>query len=112
MGASHTSSLSKPAPALQKDTLAELLNRLPAGSSLSSGMIIQSNEHEPKRRWEIKHEKLNFWVVRDTPEEAVRAFLHAVDKRGLRPFLEGTLSLPVPSSHLNEQNTVPQPAVA
>jgi hypothetical protein len=111
MGATHTSSLTKAAAIPAKDTVAELLNRLPVGATISSGMIIQGNEHEPKRRWEIKHDKLNFWVIRDTPEEAARAFIHAVDKRGLRPFLEGTLSLPVTSPNLNEQNPVLKPAV-
>jgi hypothetical protein len=103
--------VTKKAPALDaKDSLPELLRRLPLGSTLRPALILHSGNEEASRCWEVKHEKLSFWVVRDTPEEAVRAFIHAVDKRGLRPFLEGALSLPVPSPK-PELSLVPKPAV-
>jgi hypothetical protein len=113
MGAStvKTIATARTAPATDdKIPLAELLNRLPVGSMLRPALILYGGDDEATRCWEVKHEKLSFWVVRSTPEEAIRAFIHAVDKRGLRPYLEGTMS--VPNSHpLNEQNTVSKPAV-
>jgi hypothetical protein len=93
-----------------KVPLGDLLNRLPIGSILRPALIQYGGDDEPARCWEVKHEKLSFWVVRGTPEEAIRAFIHAVDKRGLRPYLEGAPA--VPNSHsLHEQNSVPKPAV-
>jgi hypothetical protein len=113
MGASQVKTLSTARSAAATDdkiSLGELLNRLPLGSTLRPALILYGGDDEPTRCWEVRHEKLSFWVVRDTPEEAIRAFIHAVDKRGLRPYLEGTLS--VPNSHsLHEQNSVPKPAV-
>jgi hypothetical protein len=94
----------------EKGSIGDLLGRLPLGSTLRPSLIMYGGSDEATRCWEVRHEKLSFWVVRDTPEEAIRAFIHAVDKRGLRAHLEGTLG--VPNSHpLHEQNIVPKPAV-
>lgn len=112
MGASQVKTLGpvKAAVADEKGSLADLMNRLPVGSTLRPALILYGGDDEPTRCWEVRHEKLSFWVVRNTPEEAIRAFIHAVDKRGLRPYLEGTLA--VPNSHsFNEQNPVSKPAV-
>ena len=112
MGATQATSPTKTAAAAVKDPLPELMNRLPVGSTLSPALILQGNEQEPRRRWEIKHDKLNFWVVRDTPEDAIRAFLHAVEKRGLRQLLDGPPMFPISSPpSLHEQNTVFKPSV-
>jgi hypothetical protein len=99
MGASQIQTLAtKKAPAMDaKDSLPDLLKRLPIGSTLRPALILYGGDEEASRCWEVRHEKLSFWVVRDTPEEAVRAFIHAVDKRGLRPLLEGIMSMPAPS---------------
>lgn len=95
-----------------KDSLSELLKRLPIGSTLRPALILYGGDEEATRCWEVKHEKLSFWVVRDTPEEAVRAFIHAVDKRGLRPMLEGVLSMPVtPAAPEKPAATPVKPAV-
>ncbi len=112
MGASQVKTIAtaKSAATDDKISLLELLNRLPIGSTLRPALILYGGDEEATRCWEVKHEKLSFWVVRDTPEEAIRAFIHAVDKRGLRPLLEGTLTLPNPQS-LHEQNSVSKPAV-
>lgn len=112
MGASQvkTIAIAKSAPTDDKLPLLELLNRLPIGSTLRPALILYGGDDEATRCWEVKHEKLSFWVVRDTPEEAIRAFIHAVDKRGLRPLLEGVAGLPN-SNHIHEQNPVSQPAV-
>ena len=100
MGASQIQTLvAKKTVALEaKDPLAELLKRLPIGSTLRPALIVYNGDEEATRCWEVKHDKLSFWIVRDTPEEAVRAFIHAVDKRGLRPLLDGSITAPVPSS--------------
>jgi hypothetical protein len=113
MGASQVKTLATARAAVTTDdkiSLGELMNRLPLGSMLRPALILYGGEDEPTRCWEVRHEKLSFWVVRNTPEEAIRAFIHAVDKRGLRPYLEGTLSVPN-SNSLHEQNSVPKPAV-
>ena len=112
MGASTAKTIATARTAVtdEKGSLADLLNRLPLGSILRPALILQGDNDEASRCWEVKHEKLSFWVVRDTPEEAIRAFIHAVDKRGLRAHLEG--SLPVNNSHLShEQNSVSKPSV-
>ena len=94
-----------------KASLADLLNRLPLGSTLRPALILYGGDEEPTRCWEVKHEKFSFWTIRDTPEEAIRAFNHAVDKRGLRPYLEGTVSVSTSSQSLHEQNPVSKPSV-
>jgi hypothetical protein len=94
-----------------KVSLADLLNRLPLGSTLRPALILYGGQDEPTRCWEVKHEKLNFWTIRDTPEEAIRAFVHAVDKRGLRPYLEGSITVSTSSQSLHEQNSLSKPAV-
>ncbi len=111
MGASQIQTLAtkKAATLDAKDSLPELLNRLPVGSTLRPALILYGGDDEATRCWEVKHEKLSFWVVRDTPEEAVRAFIHAVDKRGLRPLLEGVMSLPM-AQPMPEQLAVVKPA--
>jgi hypothetical protein len=112
MGASTVKTLATARTAATDDKvpLGELLNRLPLGSILRPALILYGDNDEPTRCWEVKHEKLSFWVVRDTPEEAIRAFIHAVDKRGLRPHLEGTVT--ATKSHLShEQNSVSKPSV-
>jgi hypothetical protein len=115
MGAIHATPPAKPQPKEERDGMAELLGRLPVGTSLAPALIMQGAEQEPRRRWQIKHDKLNFFVVRDTPEEAVRAFLFAVDKRGLRPVLEGINTMPPtpppPPPPMREPTLVPRPAV-
>lgn len=113
MGASQVKTIAtaRTAPATDdKIPLGDLLNRLPVGSTLKPALILYGNDEEATRCWEVKHEKLSFWVVRSTPEEAIRAFIHAVDKRGLRPYLEGTMSVPN-SNSIHEQNSVSKPAV-
>jgi hypothetical protein len=113
MGAMHATPSNKTTATPGKDELAELLSRLPVGSTLAPALIIQGSEQEPRRRWQIKHEKLNFFVVRETPEEAMRAFLFAVEKRGLRPMLEGINTLPpTPPPPMREPTLVPRPAAA
>lgn len=111
MGASQIQTLAtKKASALEpKDSLAELLKHLPIGSTLRPALILYGSDEEATRCWEVKHEKLSFWVVRDTPEEAVRAFIHAVDKRGLRPLLEGVMGMPAPAP-MPEQAAAVKPA--
>jgi len=113
MGASQIQTLAtKKTAALDvKDSLAELLNRLPVGSTLRPALILYGGDDEAQRCWEVKHEKLSFWVVRDTPEDAVRAFIHAVDKRGLRPLLEGVVSLPIPSPMAEQNGALVKPTV-
>jgi hypothetical protein len=112
MGASTAKTIATARTAATDDkvSLGDLLNRLPLGSILRPALILYGDNDEATRCWEVKHEKLSFWVMRDTPEEAIRAFIHAVDKRGLRPHLEGTVT--VTNSHLShEQNSVSKPAV-
>jgi hypothetical protein len=112
MGASQVKTIATAKSAVTDDkvSLLELLNRLPIGSTLRPALILYGGDDEATKCWEVKHEKLSFWVVRDTPEEAIRAFIHAVDKRGLRPHLEGTLGLPN-SQPSHEQNSVSKSAV-
>ena len=108
MGASQIQTLSPKKTVVLEgaESLGELLKRLPVGSTLRPALILYGGDDEATRCWEVKHEKLSFWVVRDTPEEAIRAFIHAVDKRGLRPLLEGAMSLPA----MPEQSAVVKPA--
>jgi hypothetical protein len=113
MAASQIQTLSakKPAVVNPKETLDDLLNRLPIGSTLRPALILYGGDEEASRCWEVKHERLSFWVVRDTPEDAVRAFIHAVDKRGLRPLLEGTITPARPTSSPEQAAVGPRPAV-
>jgi hypothetical protein len=98
MGASQIQiPLSKKTPALDgKDALPELLRRLPIGSTLRPALILYGGDEEATRCWEVRHEKLSFWVVRDTPEEAVRAFIHAVDKRCSKASIARPFPYPCP----------------
>ena len=109
MGA--TQALPNKTPIAVKDPLPDLMNRLPIGSTLRPSLILLGNERDAKRRWEIKHEKLNFSVLRDTPEEAIRAFLHEVDKRGLKELLEGPPAFPLSAPPIHEQSPVFKPTV-
>lgn len=112
MGAIQVQTLTpaKTATTDDKMSLIELLGRLPLGSSLRPALILYGGDEEATRCWEVRHDKLSFWIVRDTPAEALRAFIHAVDKRGLRPLLEGIDGQPnLPSIH--QQSPVSKPAV-
>jgi hypothetical protein len=72
--------------------LAELLDRLPAETTISRALYLFDDEKEPKLGWDVKHHALTFFIVRDDLGEAVRAFTQAVEERGLRPLLEARAS--------------------